>query len=162
MNDEVKHDFDRLEEDDRGAQAVIVGDLGERFAYASLNPAFRLLMAGAELVALQKNRYWLREDGLSLDVGPFVAALEYAAGATPTWSESRHRASSPRSWRSYGCTPERRSWSATTSRAISAERWPPGWRRFSSARASSAEVQFRPRASIPPPRSTRSRICPGC
>ncbi|HEX6584623.1 MAG TPA: HAD hydrolase-like protein, partial [Thermoleophilaceae bacterium] len=40
---------------------------------------FRHLLAGAELIALQKNRYWLREDGLCLDVGPFVAALEYAA-----------------------------------------------------------------------------------
>jgi HAD superfamily hydrolase (TIGR01458 family) len=37
-------------------------------------------MDGAELVALQKNRFWLRADGLSLDVGPFVAALEYATG----------------------------------------------------------------------------------
>jgi ribonucleotide monophosphatase NagD (HAD superfamily) len=35
-------------------------------------------MAGAALVALQKNRYWMRADGLSLDVGLFVAALEYA------------------------------------------------------------------------------------
>jgi HAD superfamily hydrolase (TIGR01458 family) len=37
------------------------------------------LIDGAELVALQRNRMWLRPDGLSLDVGPFVAALEYAA-----------------------------------------------------------------------------------
>jgi HAD superfamily hydrolase (TIGR01458 family) len=37
-------------------------------------------MDGAELIALQKNRYWLRADGLSLDVGPFVAAIEYATG----------------------------------------------------------------------------------
>ena len=37
-------------------------------------------MDGAELIALQKNRFWLTPDGLSLDVGPFVAALEYAAG----------------------------------------------------------------------------------
>ena len=35
-------------------------------------------MDGAELIALQKNRYWLRPEGLALDVGPFVAALEYA------------------------------------------------------------------------------------
>ena len=28
----------------------------------------------------RKNRYWLKADGLALDVGPFVAALEYAAG----------------------------------------------------------------------------------
>jgi HAD superfamily hydrolase (TIGR01458 family) len=79
MTDEVKSDFAELEEAGDGADAVIVGDLGERFGYDVLNRAFRELLAGAELVALQKNRYWLREDGLCLDVGPFVAALEYAA-----------------------------------------------------------------------------------
>jgi HAD superfamily hydrolase (TIGR01458 family) len=79
MQDEVKEEFDELEEGDE-PDAVIVGDLGERFGYDVLNRAFRQLLAGAELIALQKNRYWLREDGLCLDVGPFVAALEYAAG----------------------------------------------------------------------------------
>jgi HAD superfamily hydrolase (TIGR01458 family) len=80
MNDAVKEDFDELEEAGEHAQAVIVGDLGDAFGYAVLNHAFRQLMDGAELVALQKNRFWLTPDGLSLDVGPFVAALEYAAG----------------------------------------------------------------------------------
>jgi HAD superfamily hydrolase (TIGR01458 family) len=79
MNDEVKRDFAALEEAD-DAQVVIVGDLGDAFGYDVLNRAFRQVMAGGELIALQKNRYWLRADGLSLDVGPFVAALEYATG----------------------------------------------------------------------------------
>jgi phospholysine phosphohistidine inorganic pyrophosphate phosphatase len=79
MNEEVKRDFAALEEAD-DAQAVIVGDLGDAFGYDVLNRAFRQVMDGAELIALQKNRYWLRADGLSLDVGPFVAALEYATG----------------------------------------------------------------------------------
>lgn len=78
MNDEVKSDFTGLEEAASGAQAVIVGDLGSAFGYDVLNAAFRQVMDGAELIALQKNRFWLRSDGLSLDVGPFVAALEYA------------------------------------------------------------------------------------
>jgi ribonucleotide monophosphatase NagD (HAD superfamily) len=30
--------------------------------------------------AAEKNRYWRRTDRLSLDVGPFVAAIEFAAG----------------------------------------------------------------------------------
>ncbi|MBN1529393.1 MAG: TIGR01458 family HAD-type hydrolase [Thermoleophilaceae bacterium] len=80
MNEEVKRDFEQLEAVGRRADAVIVGDLGDAFSYEVLNDAFRLLMDGAELVALQKNRYWLTEDGLSLDVGAFVAALEYASG----------------------------------------------------------------------------------
>ena len=80
MNDAVKADFAELEECDERAEAVIVGDLGEAFGYGILNRAFRHLMAGAELIALQKNRFWMTPDGLSLDVGPFVAALEYASG----------------------------------------------------------------------------------
>jgi HAD superfamily hydrolase (TIGR01458 family) len=79
MNQEVKRDFAGLDEAD-DAQAVIVGDLGHAFGYDALNRAFRQVIGGAELIALQKNRYWLRADGLSLDVGPFVAALEYATG----------------------------------------------------------------------------------
>ena len=63
---------------------VVVGDLGEGFTYDRLNTAFRLLVDGARLLALQKNRYWRREDGLSLDAGPFVAALEYASGQSAT------------------------------------------------------------------------------
>jgi HAD superfamily hydrolase (TIGR01458 family) len=80
MNDEVKQDFSELEAPAGRVDAVIVGDLGDAFGYAVLNDAFRRLMDGAELVALQKNRYWLTEEGLSLDVGAFVAALEYATG----------------------------------------------------------------------------------
>ena len=63
---------------------VLVGDLGEGFTYGRLNAAFRCLMDGAELIALQRNRYWRREDGLVLDAGPFVAALEYATGKGAT------------------------------------------------------------------------------
>lgn len=81
MNDEVKRDFAELEEVAAHPDAVIIGDLGPAFGYDVLNQAFRAVMDGAELIALQKNRYWLRTDGLSLDVGPFVAAIEYASGA---------------------------------------------------------------------------------
>jgi HAD superfamily hydrolase (TIGR01458 family) len=79
-------DFEDLEpvEGERGADAVIVGDLGDGWTYAALNRAFRLVMDGAELIALQRNRFWRRGDGLSLDAGPFVAALEYATGRTAT------------------------------------------------------------------------------
>jgi HAD superfamily hydrolase (TIGR01458 family) len=80
MNAAVKRDFADLEESERGADAVIIGDLGSAFGYDVLNRAFRDVMDGAELIALQKNRFWLRADGLSLDVGPFVAAIEFATG----------------------------------------------------------------------------------
>jgi ribonucleotide monophosphatase NagD (HAD superfamily) len=37
-------------------------------------------MGGAPLIALSRDRYWLREGKLVLDAGPFVAGLEFAAG----------------------------------------------------------------------------------
>jgi len=61
-------------------EVVVVGDLGDAWDFAKLNRAFLYLMDGAELIALQRDRYWLRADGLALDAGPFVAALEYATG----------------------------------------------------------------------------------
>jgi HAD superfamily hydrolase (TIGR01458 family) len=64
--------------------AVLVGDLGDAWSYRLLNHAFRRIMDGAALVAINRNRYWRTEDGLSLDAGPFVAALEHAAGVSAT------------------------------------------------------------------------------
>jgi len=63
---------------------VIVGDAGDRVTYASMNRAFRCLMEGADLIALEKDRYWMAPDGLSLSAGPFVTALESATGKTAT------------------------------------------------------------------------------
>ena len=62
------------------ADVVIIGDAGDAATYGSLNTAFRLLMDGAELIALEKDRYWMSQDGLSLSAGPFVSALEFATG----------------------------------------------------------------------------------
>lgn len=74
----LAEDFAGLPQD--GKDAVVIGDAGDGFAYAALNRAFRLLIAGAPLLALATNRYFRAADGLSLDAGPFVAALEHASG----------------------------------------------------------------------------------
>src|SRR4051794_30623132 len=78
--DELREDLEGLEERGDSVDAVIVGDLGDRWDYETLNRAFRRLMDGAKLIALQRNRYWETAEGLSLDAGPFVASLEYATG----------------------------------------------------------------------------------
>jgi HAD superfamily hydrolase (TIGR01458 family) len=78
--DELREDLEGVPEGDGKVDAVIVGDLGDGWDYEVLNGAFRRLMDGAELIALQKNRYWETAEGLSLDAGPFVSALEYATG----------------------------------------------------------------------------------
>jgi HAD superfamily hydrolase (TIGR01458 family) len=65
-------------------EVVLVGDLGDAWTFARLNQAFHHLMDGAELLCLQRDRYWQSGNGLALDAGPFVAALEYATGKTAT------------------------------------------------------------------------------
>lgn len=72
-------------EAESGAGAVVVGDLGNGWDFATLNRAFRLLMnePRPHLVALGMTRYWQAEDGLRLDAGAFASALAYAAGLEP-------------------------------------------------------------------------------
>jgi HAD superfamily hydrolase (TIGR01458 family) len=67
---------------EEGGASVVVGDLGEGWDFATLNRAFRLLMAdrSTALVALGLTRYWRAPDGLRIDAGAFVRALEFAAG----------------------------------------------------------------------------------
>jgi HAD superfamily hydrolase (TIGR01458 family) len=62
--------------------AVVLGDLGERWTFALMQEAFEHLLSGAALVALSRDRYWRQGDRLTLDAGPFVAGLEFATGKT--------------------------------------------------------------------------------
>lgn len=71
-----------IQECDTGVQYVVVGDAGDLLTYASLNAAFRHLLRGADLIALEKDRSWMGADGMMLSAGPFVTALEYASGKT--------------------------------------------------------------------------------
>ncbi|MBT9523186.1 MAG: TIGR01458 family HAD-type hydrolase [Dechloromonas sp.] len=69
-------------ENDPEPNVVVLGDMGTHFTYPILNHAFRLLMEGLPLMAMARNRYFMEPDGLSLDMGAFVAGLEYSAGIT--------------------------------------------------------------------------------
>jgi HAD superfamily hydrolase (TIGR01458 family) len=73
------------DDSETGARWVVVGDMGPGWDFPTLNRAFRLLKSNpeTELIALGLTRFWLAEDGLSLDAGAYVAALEYAASRSP-------------------------------------------------------------------------------
>lgn len=77
-------DFGHFTIEDQAPQAIVIGDLGSGWSFDILNRAFRQIRDGAEFLALQRNRYWETEDGLSLDAGAFVAALEFASGQEAT------------------------------------------------------------------------------
>lgn len=65
---------------DGQADWVVVGDAGDNFTYRSMTLAMRDILAGAGILALEHDRYWMGEDGLMLSAGPFVSALEFATG----------------------------------------------------------------------------------
>lgn len=76
-------DFQGITVAEQEADWVVVADLGPEFTFERLNGAFRCLRAGAGLIALHRNRWWLAgPDDPRMDAGAFVAALEYASGAT--------------------------------------------------------------------------------
>jgi HAD superfamily hydrolase (TIGR01458 family) len=81
VKDDAREEFEGIETADRNPDVVVMGDLGAGFDHATLNRAFQAVLAGAELMALQKDRYWKVGRELVLDAGAYVAALEYATGA---------------------------------------------------------------------------------
>lgn len=71
-------EFDSV--DKTNPNCVVIGDAAEKFSYQNLNEAFRVLI-GLEkpmLFSLGQGRYYKETDGLKLDVGAFMKALEYA------------------------------------------------------------------------------------
>ena len=81
VQDGAIEDFNGIAQQDDHADVVVVGDLEDGWTFEVLNRAFRILYQdGAELIGLGRSRYWQAPAGLQLDAGPFVAALEYAAG----------------------------------------------------------------------------------
>lgn len=61
--------------------AILLGDLGQQWSFTLLQEAFEYVQAGAEIITCSRDRAYRRQGQLVLDVGPFVAALEYATGA---------------------------------------------------------------------------------
>lgn len=76
---EMQDDFSAFQLVENNPDAVVVGDMGALFTFGLLNKIFRIIIDGAELVAMHKNRYWAPADGLALDLGAFISALEYAS-----------------------------------------------------------------------------------
>lgn len=81
VHDELRDDFSSIHEDKNQPDFVVMGDIGgEGYPSETLREIFLHMMNGAQLLALHKNRFWQKPDGLHLDLGVFVTAIEYATG----------------------------------------------------------------------------------
>ncbi|PIW26962.1 MAG: TIGR01458 family HAD-type hydrolase [Rhodospirillales bacterium CG15_BIG_FIL_POST_REV_8_21_14_020_66_15] len=76
----LAEDFREFDLVTRSPEAVVMGDLDAGFDRRRLSELTAMLLDGAELIALHKNRLWRPGGELIIDLGPYVAALEYAAG----------------------------------------------------------------------------------
>ncbi|MEZ5359490.1 MAG: TIGR01458 family HAD-type hydrolase [Candidatus Zixiibacteriota bacterium] len=77
LNDDLMQDFSEFTHTDQSPDFVVIGDINDGWHYDLLNKMFRMIIGGAEIIALHKGRYWHEPDGLYLDIGAFVAGLEY-------------------------------------------------------------------------------------
>ena len=67
--------------DDENPEAVVIGDNGDSWNFKLMNDIFQKVYNGADIVAMQMNRFWYPQGGkLSLDAGAFIKAIEYGSG----------------------------------------------------------------------------------
>lgn len=69
-----------VDEDPSAIAAVILGDSPDELTKENLDRAFRAMKAGAELLGMHRNPWWLTKAGPTLDAGAFLVGLEWAAG----------------------------------------------------------------------------------
>jgi len=81
---DTAEDFAGIDLVEEGAEVVVIGGAEELLSYETMNRIFRLVMDGADLLAMHTNLYWRTAQGLQLDSGPFIYALEQATGKRAT------------------------------------------------------------------------------
>ncbi|MEA1993908.1 MAG: TIGR01458 family HAD-type hydrolase [Euryarchaeota archaeon] len=78
VSDEVFQEYKELTIDECTPDYVIIGDCRDKVSYVTLNNVFRMISKKTELIALQKGKFFLNEEGKNLDTGSFVSLFEYA------------------------------------------------------------------------------------
>lgn len=71
-------DFSDLKIDDNNPDYIIIGDFCDKVSYDEINKVFRMIKAGAEIIALSKTLWYIDVDGYSINTGSFVKMFEIA------------------------------------------------------------------------------------
>ena len=80
LQEDVKGDFSEFPHDDINPEFIVIGDLGDDWNFPTMNRLFRMVMNGAQMLALHKGRFFPVEDGLRMDIGAWISGLEYVSG----------------------------------------------------------------------------------
>ena len=77
----IIEEFNDYEITQKNPEVVIMGDIYKNFKWEILDRIFKLVyLENSALIALHQNKYCMRDGKISLDLGPFVKAIEYSSG----------------------------------------------------------------------------------
>ena len=82
--DAVMEEFQEFPVSESNPEVVVIGDVGRSWNYDLVNQIFQLIMNGSDLIALHKGKYWQTPEGLRVDIGAYIAGLEYVTGVEAT------------------------------------------------------------------------------
>lgn len=105
LDEAVKAEFDGWPQSDSNPEVVVIGDIGPNWDYQLMNHLLTFLMQGSELLALHKSKYWQTPQGLQIDIGAFIAGLEYASDKQATVVGKPSAAFFSAGVESLGCAP---------------------------------------------------------
>jgi len=78
LKDDVKMEFNEFKQDNVNPDVIIMGDLEKEWTFDNMNRAFNYVMNGSRILALHKGKYFQVSEGLQIDSGAFVHAIEFA------------------------------------------------------------------------------------
>ena len=82
LQEDAKADYTEFVKDEENPQVIIIGDLDSQWTFEILNNTFNKVLNGTKMIALHKGRFFKVKDGLQIDSGAFVEAIEYAASTS--------------------------------------------------------------------------------
>ena len=65
--------------DEENPEAIVIGDIEDKWNYQIMNDIFKKVYSGADLVAMHKNKYWNPHGELLIDAGAFIHGIEFAS-----------------------------------------------------------------------------------
>lgn len=77
VQEEGMDDYPTSIQTEKDPEAILIGDIGKGWTFDLMNELMQQIIAGAQLIALHKGRFFATQQGLQIDAGAFVAGLEY-------------------------------------------------------------------------------------
>jgi len=66
--------------DEKNPEAIVIGDIEDKWNYQIINDIFKKVFADADLIAMHKNKYWNPQGELLIDAGAFITGIEFSSG----------------------------------------------------------------------------------